>query len=448
MKIEVTGSIAQMLEQQGIGAEVQEWDALGDRWKSRLQPAISPETRVSCLVSPQTQTDLAAAIACISSQGWQILPCGRGSKLDWGGIVGSSRAGMPIVAVTTEHLNRLVEHAVGDLTVTVEAGMGFAGLQATLAKEGQFLAIDPAYPEQATLGGIVATADTGSLRQRYSGVRDMLLGLSFVRADGAGAKAGGRVVKNVAGYDLMKLFTGSYGTLGIITQLTFRVYPLPEASESVVLFGAAGAIAQATSTLLSSALTPVSADVLSPKLVEALGIGQGTGLAVRFQSIAPSVQEQISRLVEVGQALDLSHAKYGAAADADLWERLRERMTIAPNPSAIACKIGIQPAAAIALLDLMDQLSISSWTAQIHAASGLGRLMIADTALRSEVITKIRTFCQTHQGFLTVVQAPGSLKQQVDVWGYGGNAIAVMRDIKHQFDPKSLLSPHRFVGGI
>jgi glycolate oxidase FAD binding subunit len=122
-------------------------------------------------------------------------------------------------------MQQLIEHAVGDLTVTVEAGMQFAHLQAQLAKLGQFLALDPDFPQSATMGGIVATASTGSLRQRYGSVRDQLLGINFVRADGQVASAGGRVVKNVAGYDLMKLFTGAYGTLGAISSVTFRVHP-------------------------------------------------------------------------------------------------------------------------------------------------------------------------------------------------------------------------------
>ncbi|GAB4341062.1 MAG: FAD-binding oxidoreductase [Leptolyngbyaceae cyanobacterium] len=439
-----------------------------------LQAAIAPGESIAAIVSPATPEELADVVTTTHHHGWRLIPCGSGSKLHWGGLVGKGSGigdqgsgirdqglGLeiqnpkskiqnpsPLLLLTTYRLNRLIEHAVGDLTVTVEAGMKFSDLQGILAKAGQFLAIDPAYPDQATIGGIVATADTGSLRQRYQSVRDMLLGISFVRADGELAKAGGRVVKNVAGYDLMKLLTGSYGTLGIITQVTFRVYPLPEASQTIVLSGSEDRIAQATKTLLSSALTPASADLFSATVVQDLGWGTGTGLAVRFQSIELSVKEQINRVKEVGQVLGLSHVTFAEAEDRLLWERLRERMTIAPQNSAITCKIGIRPSAAIGLFQHLDQLFQSSSFCQIHAGSGLGRLLLKDATIQPTTLMKIRTYCQTNGGFLTILQAPTAFKQAIEVWGYAGNALQVMQKIKHQFDPQHLLNPGRFVNGI
>lgn len=158
-----------------------------------LQSAIAPGESIAGIASPATPEELADVVTTTHHQGWRLIPCGNGSKLNWGGLVGQrtqnskfkiQNSSAPLLLLSTHRLNRLIEHAVGDLTVTVEAGMKFADLQAILANAGQFLAIDPAYPERATIGGIVATADTGSLRQRYHSVRDMLLGISFVRADG------------------------------------------------------------------------------------------------------------------------------------------------------------------------------------------------------------------------------------------------------------------------
>ncbi|MBW4691909.1 MAG: FAD-binding oxidoreductase [Lyngbya sp. HA4199-MV5] len=424
--------------------DFQDWKHLSSAKQGLIEQALIPGTCVSGIAYPKTPEALAAVVKTRDRQ--SILPCGAGSKLTWGGMV-QTQTGESLLLVSTERLNRLIDHAVGDLTVTVEAGMRFADVQATLAKAGQFLAIDPAYPDYATIGGIVATADTGSLRQRYNSVRDMLLGLSFVRADGQVAKAGGRVVKNVAGYDLMKLFTGSYGTLGILTQLTFRVYPLPAASETVVLSGDAAAIAQAVQTLLSSALTPASADLCSAGLVAALGIGQGIGFAIRLQSILPSVQEQAKRLIEVGQALGLATAHLMEQDDVSLWQRLQERMTAAHQSEVITCKIGIRPSEAVALLTTIEPLFTTPWYGQIHAASGLGRLAF-DAATPPETLLKLRSFCQAHDGFLSVLQAPVALKQAIDVWGYAGNALPLMRQLKQQFDPHQRLSPHRFIGGI
>src|ERR687885_765143 len=293
-------AIAQKLASIVSESAICDWEHLPSMCQERLKRANPSENIPSCMVYPHTVEELKSVMSCAHSNGWSVLPCGSGSKLGWGGI------GKNIdLVVSTERLNRVIEHAVGDLTVTVEAGVKFADLQEILIKTSQFLPLEPAYPQDATIGGIVATADSGSLRHRYGGVRDMLLGISFVRSDGQIAKAGGRVVKNVAGYDFIKLFLRSYGTLGILTEVTFRVYPVQEASGTVVLIGEKEAIVSATKTLLASALTPTAVDLLSTQLVTQLSLGQGMGLIIRFQSVKESVKEQSSRLLEVGQKLGL-----------------------------------------------------------------------------------------------------------------------------------------------
>jgi len=414
-------------------------------WQERVEKAVAPGSKIDCTVYPNTQEELAAVIAWARNNRWGVLPTGSGSKLDWGGLVKLDPPNPPgagaIAAVSTARLNRLVEHAVGDLTVTAEAGMKFADLQLLLAAAGQFLPIDPAYPQQATLGGIVATADAGSLRHRYRGVRDLLLGMTFVRSDGKIAVAGGRVVKNVAGYDLMKLFTGAYGTLGVISQVTFRVYPLPESSGTVVLTGEVNALSQTAQILLSSALTPSAIDLLSPQLVAKLGLGKGTGLIVRFQSIAPSVKQQSARLLEVGEKLGLQGTSCCENEEDQLWQRLPQTMWDSGTKSAIICKIGIRPSEAVTAI---NELPVQD--ALIHAGSGLGVLRF-ETAT-ADTLLQVRRGCEAKGGFLTVLAAPADIKQQLDVWGYNGSAIDLMRRIKQQFDPENLLSPHRFISGI
>jgi len=423
------------------------WENIELSQQKRIQQAIASGNSPSCIVYPRTQQQLAAVIATAYTNNWRILPCGSGSKLSWGGLA----KGVDIV-VSTERINQLIEHAVGDLTVTVEPGMKFSDLQALLAKSRQFLALDPTAPESATIGGIVATGDTGSLRQRYGSVRDQLLGITFVRADGQIAKAGGRVVKNVAGYDLMKLLTGSYGTLGFISQLTFRVYPLPEASGTVVLTGNAEAVSQAADILRGSALTPVQADLLSTKLVSSLGLGQGLGLIARFQSITESVKEQSNRVLEVGQKLGLDGAIFADGDEASLWQRLQERIHTTATESVITCKIGVLPTAAV---EILTQVELGL----IHISSGLGLLQLEDKnqvlkvrdELRSaggDAYGGLRLRTQASSGFLTILEAPVAVKEQIDVWGYTGNALSLMRRIKEQFDSKNILSPGRFVGGI
>lgn len=422
-------------------ANVQSGEALEVSWQQRIQAAIAPGFPLPAIVLPETPAALAEVITCAHRNSWRMLPCGAGSKLGWGGLAQDLD-----LVVSTERLNRLIEHAVGDLTVTLEAGMSFAELQTTLTKARQFLAIDPAFAQQATIGGVVATADTGSLRHRYGGVRDMLLGMTFVRADGQIAKAGGRVVKNVAGYDLMKLFTGAYGTLGVLTQLTFRVYPLPECSQTLVLSGDANALVEAGRSLWQSSLTPSSADWLSAAAAAAVGLEPQLSLVVRFQSIAPSVQVQVQRTLELGSRLNLAAASLAELEETQLWQQLPHQLTLADQAVSTTCKIGIKPTEAIAYLQQLALIATAG-LAQIHAVSGLGRLAFSE-AVSTETLLKLRALCQAQSGFLTILQAPAEVKQQIDVWGYTGNALGLMQRLKHQFDPQNLLSPGRFVGGI
>ncbi|QSV66960.1 MAG: FAD-binding oxidoreductase [Aphanizomenon flos-aquae DEX188] len=408
------------------------WENLTPTQKQNLQRSIHPKSHPSCVVYPHSQAELAAVITTANSHQWRVLTWGSGSKINWGGLAENID-----IIVSTEHINQLIEHAVGDLTVTVEAGMKFAQIQEILAKSGQTLALDPAAPELATIGGIVATADTGSLRQRYGGVRDQLLGITFIRADGEIAKAGGRVVKNVAGYDLMKLFTGAYGTLGIISQVTFRVYPIPESSGTVILTGKPEAISQAARTLHGSELTPTQADLLSNKLLTNLDLGTGIGLIARFQSISESVQEQSKRLLLIGEKLGLQGVIYSGNQEIDLWQQLPKQIYDHLTESTITCKIGVLPTAAVEILNYME-------VGLIHISSGLGLVRLE----KEEEILPLRSLCQANSGFLSVLSAPVEFKKRFDVWGYNGNALAVMRGIKEQFDGNFILSPGRFVGGI
>lgn len=437
----IVQTIASIVGQAGILAH----GSLATSDQTKVAQAIVPGTQPACIVYPSIQAELAEVVACAYKNRWRILPVGHCSKLHWGGLA----EGIQVI-VSTQRLDRLIDHAVGDLTVTVEAGMPLATLQSQLAMVGQFLPLDPSYLDQATIGGIVATADAGSWRQRYGGVRDLLIGVTFVRADGNIAKAGGRVVKNVAGYDLMKLLTGSYGTLGIIAETTFRVYPFPEASQTIVLTGNPDAIAQATQTLLGSALTPTAVDLLSRQTIAALQLGPGMGLLVRFQSIAASVAEQGQRLLELSQSLYLSSRVYKEQDEIALWHHYQQQIDGTPTRAEITCKIGVKASAAVATLMEIDRLG--EGIAIIHAGSGLGFLRFsesdANAELDAEKILQVRSFCHGQGGFLSLLQAPIHVKQLIDIWGYTGNALVLMQKLKQQFDPENLLSPHRFVNGI
>ncbi|MCB8752760.1 FAD-binding oxidoreductase [Planktothrix agardhii] len=417
----------------GVG-NVQLWDEIESVRQQQIIQSLASGTPIQGLIYPQTQQQLAEVIAYTNQQQLKVLPCGFCSKIDWGGLVKNID-----FAVSTQGMNQLIEHAVGDLTVTVEAGMKFSQLQSILAQENQVLGFDPSYPETATIGGIIATGDTGSLRQRYRSIRDLILGISIVRYDGKIAKAGGRVVKNVAGYDLMKLFTGSYGTLGIISQITLRVYPQAEASGTVILTGEAEAISQVNQILLASALTPVAVDLISSDLSKILGFGDNIGLMVRFQSIAEGVKQQSQRLIELGEKIGLK-AIYIDSDEENLWQQLKQQIWQSESNTDIVCKIGIAPTSAVKTLTQCQTLGI------IHAGVGLGVLRFESVS--PETLLNLRNWCESQGGFLSILKAPVDLKQQLEVWGYAGNALNLMRQIKQQFDPQNQFSPNRFVGGI
>ncbi len=415
-----------------LASIVGEENLIYDSDNKQIKKAISPENLPGCIVYPQTQEQLAEVISAAYRSKWRILPCGNGSKLKWGSL--SKHID---VVVCTQRLNKIINHAVGDLTLTVEAGVKFADIQATLAKHNQILALNPTSPDLATIGGIIATGDTGSLRQRYGSVRDQLLGVTFVRADGQIARAGGKVVKNVAGYDLMKLFTGSYGSLSIITEATFRLYPMQSTSGSAILTGSKEAISQAADTIRGSALTPTQADLLSSQLVSSMGLGKGLGLIVRFESIPESVEEQLNQVLQVGEKLGLTGVQYSDTEEQNLWLLLPEQIHLPEQGSEITCKIGVLPNAAVEVLDRADN-------GLINISSGLGILRFEDQTK----VLEMRNLCQQYSGFLSILSAPIEVKQKLDVWGYSGNGLELMRAIKKQFDADNILSPGRFVGGI
>lgn len=380
---------------------------------------------------PASASELAALVTVAHHDRTPLLVAGNRSKLDWGGNVTAAK-----VLVSTQKLDRLIDHAIGDLTVTVETGMNFERLQTILATAGQFLPLDPAYPDRATIGGIIATADTGSLRHRYGGVRDLLLGISFVRADGKIAKAGGRVVKNVAGYDMMKLFTGSYGTLGILTEVTLRVYPLPPTSGTVILTGEVNKLVEVAKTLLASTLTPIAVDVLSTAFSQHLEISNTPSLVVKFATLPASIAQQTTQLLDLARGWGVKGGSWQGEQERNLWSGIQAGIW---GTTPIGCKFGVRSTAVVETIATLDRLTEHTAKGAIHLSTGIGTCALA----RSTVISPLRSHCEAAGGFLSVLQAPVAIKQQIDVWGYRGNAVPLMRAIKQQFDPHRLLNPDR-----
>lgn len=475
-----------------LGSEgVKRWEAVAPAGQQSIMGAIRPgkdgkiaaDQLPAYMALPSTGAELGEVMAIAFAQGWRVLPMGQGSKLGWGGLA----EGIDLV-VSTARMNRVVEHAVGDFTVTVEPGLKVAELQRILAEQRQFLAIDPAFEDRATVGGVVATADTGSLRQRYGGLRDMLIGVQFARYDGELARAGGRVVKNVAGYDLMKLMTGSYGSLGILSELTFRLYPMQACSRSIALTGDSRAIEAATAEVRLSGLTPVGLDVVSGSCMGSLAIScgeaaptaplsqrvrgsdleeegllkaersrsrsvsVGNSLVARFQGIEEGVEEQAARLRKIAM---MHGMRCEELEDEDFWARSRQAI----RSDTVLCKVGLRPSGIPWLIELADKVRPGA-EVRLYGSSGLGWIQFGysgegigessgesvDSVVKG--LEELRSHCQKNAGFLTLLQASKAVKQKIDVWGYSGNALNVMGDIKQAFDPQKMLSPGRFVGKL
>ncbi|MDJ0580335.1 FAD-binding oxidoreductase [Crocosphaera sp.] len=435
----MTSAISSQLECVLDSPDIIPWENVDTSWKNRIQKTVDNNCIPKYLLTPSDIKSLSHTVRIASKNKWSILPCGNGTKLSWGGVVSDTN-----LIISTQKLNQVIDHAVSDLTITVEAGIKLGDLQAILGHHNQFLPIDPAYPQDATIGGILATADTGSWRQRYGGIRDLVLGLSFVRWDGEIAKAGGKVVKNVAGYDLMKLFTGSYGTLGIISTVTFRLYPIPEASGTLVMSGEAENISKMAQTFLQSGLQPTAAEMLSPSVVKSLELGEKMGLMVRFQSIPESINEQSQQVQAIAEKLNIKTLFCQDEIEENLWQRLQEIIRVNNTNSTITGKIGIIPNRAVNWLMQLNDLTPEKAWAMINLSSGIGEFRL-DIEPSLGILKQLRSLAQENRGFLTILEANKAIKKQFEPWGYPGNALPLMKQIKTQFDPHNLFSPSRFV---
>ncbi|MEN9216354.1 MAG: FAD-binding oxidoreductase [Gloeomargarita sp. HHBFW_bins_162] len=370
---------------------------------------------------PETVTELGEMVRQVGGQAVQLQ--GQNSKAHWGNPCSEDG-----VIISTAALNRIVSHEPADLVVTVDCGVKWTDLQALLAEKGQFWPVRPLYPEQATIGGIIATADGGAERQRYGGVRDLLLGVSWVRPDGAVAKAGGRVVKNVAGYDLMKLMTGSWGTLGCLTQATLRLYPLPPVTRCFLVQG--NNLAQVRQRVLDSALQPTACDVLSGAVVAQLGYGAQMSLWVELRGTAGTVVEQVARLQSLCADAMVTEI------DPETGAQLTRIFSLPGTQPHILLKIGVLPTQTLALAEYLAQ----AWL-QVHSGVGLGRCVLTTMPPDfADWLTRLRRMVHP-QGFVSVLSGP----PVPDRWDVRGSGLAVMRRVKAQFDPQHRFNPGRWL---
>jgi len=416
--------------------------------------------RTPCgVVLPGSADEVARVVRAAAAVGVPVVPWGGGSQMSRGT---PPRDGALVVGL--RRLGRVLEHEPGDLTATAEAGITLDAFQAALGTGGQWLPLDPPAPGTATLGGVLAANAAGPRRQGYGTARDLVIGMRVVAADGQLIRAGGKVVKNVAGYDLVKLYIGSLGTLGIIVDATLKLRPRPEAEGACwATFATLDAAAGAAGVLAGSELGPVALALLDARAADAcapvvgLPAAAAPAVLVAFDGLARTVAwegEEAARRLRAAGARAVEGLDAGGTARA--LGAVRETRRLLASPVAIAT-VGVLPA------DVGAYLGAAQTTAQAggfelaavaHAGHGLVTLVLAPggaprpAAATAAVLAAWRDAARARGGHLAVEWAPLGVRAACPVWDPPGPGVDLMRGLKARLDPLGVLNPGRFVGGI
>jgi glycolate oxidase FAD binding subunit len=407
---------------------------------------------------PSTEEQIAEIVKYCQEHKKTILITGGGTKSK----LGTSDKLVDIKLSLSEY-SGIVEHTVGDMTVTVKAGTRYEELQDYLAGHNQKVALDPSWPKAATIGGVIAANDSGPKRLGYGTARDSVIGLRTVYPDGKVIRSGGRVVKNVAGYDMNKLFIGSMGTLGVISEITLKLRPLQKCESLILLSFPNGNLTEIRKfavELLDSMMEPVTLELLTPTMAEKLTAINAYTLAISLEDVETSVRYQ----EEFIKKMQPHHAKLTILDEdkaASFWQKLN---SIAPsgvdqdlsnenNTETVATmKIGVINLSVVEVLRecqlLEDRYSV---TASAHGGLGTG---ICQVILRgaskdvSQSILHLREYAVNMGGYGIVKYLPDSLDGKVDVWGEKPSYFQLLEGIKAKMDPSRIMNPKRFIGGI
>lgn len=396
------------------------------------------------VVEPKTAGEVADALRSASDRKQSVVIRGAGSKMDWG------RPPKPIdVILSMRGMNRLLEHQHGDLTATIEAGATLLDVNRALAQHGQWLPLDPPFGDRATIGGLLATNDSGSLRHRYGTPRDLVIGVELATTDGTLAKAGGRVVKNVAGYDLSKLVCGSFGSLAAIVSATFKLAPLPTALQTIVIetpdFDALGFTVR---TVMASQLEPIAFEIYVPDIVGA-ELGPPSKAAQRrplrpavqvaFASVPAAIDAQVERLRDL-TALMGRATVLDADADRFTWQDYAQRIWQGPGAIVRLSWLPAQIATMIAELRSMTGTACIEIVGRAAVGSGLIRID-DDVPKQAAIVEQLRRSASF--GNVVVVRGTSELKALVDVWGPSGDRERLFASLKEAFDPYGILNAGR-----
>jgi glycolate oxidase FAD binding subunit len=385
------------------------------------------------VLEPVSEQQVAGALRFANDADLGVIPRGGGTKLSWGNP--PARAD---VILSTARLDKIIEHPWADLTVSVEAGCTIQKLQSALAQHGQRLALDPLWPAHATIGGVLSTNDSGSLRLRFGALRDLIIGVTLALPDGTLASSGGKVVKNVAGYDLPKLVTGALGTLAVITRAVFRLHPLPKNAKTLTISGCNLEEMQRLilgvqdSKLAHTALQARIAQDAEP-VVDTLFEGTEAGIAAQ--------ESRLSELARPARATE---------APGSVWSAAQALWGYGNSSAASIAKIVTLPASIASATETVRRIAAAHkmhWKLTMQA-TGIGWLRLEGSSENLHAaLSDLRFELEHSGGSLAVLHHPSEM-QRLDAWGTPGDSLPLMRAVKNQFDPKNTLNPGRFLAGI
>ena len=408
------------------------------------------------IMEAYSEEDISKVLSFAYQQSKTVNIISGGTKRGYGGELEQAD-----ILLSLGNYKGIVEHSVGDLTLTVKPGTTLREITEELAKHGQQVAIDTPWPELATIGGIIAANDSGPKRLLYGSARDLVIGTRIVYSDGRIIRTGGKVVKNVAGYDMNKLFIGSMGTLGVVSEITLKLRPLPSFEGlSLLQFPQGGqqAIREFSMQILDSMMEPVSLEILNPSFAEKMTGNRDYTLAIAFEDRKKAVQEQ-EKWVKNHVPIDAKHCVMHEEQARRWWEKFRH---FGPNGhndeeyndsnTQAALKIGSNNFDVLIILEVSERLSKEHQvTTEAHGGVGHGISRVFIEGLPENIVSYIkalRSEVERRHGYVVCTHLPFKLRKLVCVWGEIPPYFALLEGIKRTNDPNRILNRQRFVGGI
>ncbi len=434
----VLATLESLLEKEQISKKIGDYHPLGNNGL--------------LVVYPKSEDQISALLHYAYEQGLSVIPEGGGTKRGFGGIEPNAD-----LVLSLSEYGGIVEYSEGDLTMTLKSGTTIKEIQEYLRKNKQMLPLDPSWPELATIGGVIASNDSGPKRCRYGSARDLVIGLRLVYPNGEVIRTGGKVVKNVAGYDMNKLFIGSMGTLAIMSEVTLKLRPMPKYEALVLLTFAEADLANLKNfiiTLQDSFNEPHSLEILNPSLNQQSNGRDGYGLAIAFEDVKEAVEYQVKWTEQHKPEGAIMHVLY--KEDAERWWTSFSHISHHSAEEDSARVLGLKIASNN--MDVIDILSFCEQAAHKRklqilshggAGHGISRVFLrGNESEYKDFIEEIRTFSNSRRAHVVIQHATLTLRQQMDVWGEKPLYFSLLEGIKRAVDPQWILCPKRFVGGI